>query len=124
MYALIMYLGEEIQDGKIILRKNDTAILKVTLYDFDGTPWQSGYTADLIVTRSEVDDPLITLTAQPDPSDDNVFYYILDTITSEPGNYEAWVEASGTYYNSATPLTTSPLIDLSSFKVFKIEVLV
>lgn len=131
MYEISFYLNQ-IPDGHITMRVDDVGMLKASLYDADGEafvndPGYSAYTAVLIVRRSDSNATNeITITPETDgDADDNYFYFSLEDINYEPGNYEAHVVLlySGEDMD-ATPIGPTTPIDLVvSFELFTIEVL-
>jgi len=119
MYELSMTLNEPVEEI-ILLQEGDTPILEVTLYDWDGTEWDAGYDAWLIVGRSGDDIDEWEIEDSPEvPAVEHVFLFKLDEITFTKGNYSAFVHVHVTA--EATPLATPD--DASySFKAFRIEV--
>lgn len=118
-YEIEMTLNEPVEEI-ILLQVGDAPILEVTLFDYDGTDWDSSYDATLIVGRSgdDIDEWEIADSADV-PAVDNVFLFKLETITYTKGNYSAYVFVAKS--NEATPLATPDDVDYS-FKAFKIEV--
>lgn len=119
MYEIEMTLNEPVEEI-ILLHVGDAPILEVTLYDWDGTAWDSGYDAFLMVGLSGADiDEWQIDESDCVPFAENVFCFQLEAITFTTGNYTAIVHVHVS--NEATPLATPD--DASySFKAFQIEV--
>ena len=120
MYELVMTLNEPVEEI-LTLQQGDSPVLKVTLFDWDGSAWDAGYDAFLIVGRNAVDDGEWDI-AESDgvPFAENVFYFELDEITNTIGNYVARVYVHVTA--EATPLATPE--DLAySFLPFQMKVI-
>ena len=120
MYELVMTLNEPVEDI-LTLQQGDSPVLQVTLYDWDGSAWDDGYTATLIVGRNAVDGTEWDIAESACvPFVENVFCFELDEITNTIGNYVARVHVHIT--DEATPLATPE--DLAySFLSFKMEVI-
>ncbi len=120
MYELVMTLNEPVEEI-LTLQQGDSPVLKVTLYDWDGSAWDDGYTATLIVGRNAVDATEWDIAESAGvPFAENVFYFELDTITNTIGNYVARVHVH--ISDEATPLATPE--DLAySFLPFQMEVI-
>ncbi len=119
MYELSMTLNEPIEDI-IILQQGDVPVLQVTLFDWDGTAWDEGYDAYLVIGRSKTDptewefDDQVAMVPV-----DNVFYFQLENICDTRGIY--WAHVHVVNADEATPLATPEDVEYS-FLFFKIEV--
>lgn len=130
MYQMTFYLNQ-VPDGHITMRVDDVPALKATLYDADGTefaaPDYTGMSANLIIRRSDedsTDDIIIAVEADGDVTD-NIWFFNLEDVNFEPGNYEGHIELTCTYEDAdATPIgPTTPLDEVYTFELFQIEVL-
>lgn len=123
MYEITCTLNQ-VPDAHLILRVDDTPMLKVTLLDANGRAIKDGFEAWLLVRRNDSDEAgeiQILCIAEVTPYDDNVFYFYLEDITFEPGNYEAHIVIEDTTFGSVP--TVSPEYEIYSFESFPIEVL-
>ena len=113
-----MTLGEPIEDI-LTLQQGDKPLLEATLYDYDGTAWDEGYTATFIVGRSESDTDEWVLSSIVGVSpEDNVFYFNLEDITYTRGIYQGYV-----LVENATETTPVSDVVKYSFKPVRIEVI-
>jgi len=123
MYEITCTLGQ-VPDAHLILRVGDTPVLKVTLLDANGTAYEDGFEAWLVVRRNDSDEAgeiEIDCVIEVSPFDDNVYWFYLDDITFEAGNYEAHIVIEDTTFGTVP--TISPEYEIYSFESFKIEVL-
>ena len=112
-----MTLGEPKEDP-VLVYVDDTPFIGISLYDYDGTTWDEGYTATLVVGRSKTDPDTWNISEGiGTPVADNRFYFSLDSITHTKGIYHAYVYV--TNITETTPLTDSVSY---SFKIFTIKV--
>ena len=109
MYEIPMTLNEPIE-RVLTLQQGDSPVLKVTLYDDDGTAWDEGYDATLVIGRStqDVDEWNIADSAGLVVAD-NVFYFNLEEITYTRGLYSAYVYVENA--TETTPLATPDDVD-------------
>ena len=130
MYKMDFYLNQ-VPDGHITIRVDDVATLRAVLYDADGAEFAApDYTAMstvLIVRRSDensTDEISIAAEADGDATD-NIWFFDLEDVNFEPGNYEAHIVLTCTYEDTdATPIgPLTPLDEVFSFELFEIEVL-
>lgn len=120
MYEIAMTLNEPIEEV-ITVQTGDVPLLQVTLYDMDGTAWDDGYDATLIVGRSYEDPDQWEIADSPEvPAVENVFLFNLMEITYSRGTYWAFVHLH--INDEATPLAT-PEDASYSFKWIRIEVI-
>lgn len=107
-YELEITLNEPNDAVKLELRVGDSPLLKLTVFDYDGTAWPDGYTASLKIGRSNRDINIWTITANPG-SPDNVFYFQLEAITYTIGDYDAILYLIAP--SAATPNIDDPIYD-------------
>jgi hypothetical protein len=118
-YKLDCYLNQ-IPDGEINLSVDDIAVLEITAYDVVGNDWESGWTATLYVRRndrSSVDQWEIDELVELSPQGDNVYYFNLEDLNFERGDYEAHLVLEGSWdMDIMTPV--SSVYSFESFKIY------
>lgn len=120
MYEISMTLNEPIEEV-LVLQQGDSPILETTLFDWDGTAWDTGYDATLIIGRSTTDPDEWSIGSSVGVSPaDNVFYFNLEEITYTRGIYWGYVFVNND--TETTPLTTPDDVEYS-FRIFEIEVM-
>jgi hypothetical protein len=123
MYEISCILNQ-IPDANLQVRVGDTPVLKVTLYDTDGTAFDAGFEARLVVRRNDSDaagEISIDNITETTPFGDNIYYFYLNDITFEPGNYECHIVVEDTTFGTVPAI--SPDYEIYSFESFSIEVL-
>jgi hypothetical protein len=126
----------QVPDGSLTIRVDDIQMLKAELYDDAGDAiMASDYTAmdaSLIVRRTDEDatDDIVIAAETDAVVTDNIWFFSLEDLNYEPGNYEAHIVLEGAYEDlDGTPISTTsigpttPLDLVLSFELFNIEVL-
>jgi len=117
---IIIYEGE-LPDGEVVIHVGDNPILELEVFDSEGVEWESGYEAYLVVRRCEessLGEIVIDELAETTPYGDNNYFFELEDVSFEEGDYEAFLLLEGDYdYALTTPVST-----IYSFEPFKINV--
>lgn len=87
-YELDITLNEPNDAVKLELRQGDSPLLRLTVFDYDGTAWANGYTATLKIGRANRE-PNIWEIGGIEGNGDNDWYFNLEVITSTIGDYDA-----------------------------------
>lgn len=107
MYKLNVTLNEP-NEEKLIVRQYDSPLLKLTVFNHDGTAWPAGYDAILRVGRVNRDLTIWEI-AGLIGDDDNEWYFQLEAVTWVLGDYDMIL-----YLNhpaDATPEAATPIYE-------------
>lgn len=104
MYQLSITLNEP-NEELLILRQGDEPLLKLTVYDHDGSDWPDGYDAVLYVSRSNRDPDMWTITGIAG-DDDNEWFFPLEDVTYTIGDYDMILELTHDA-DETTPVCTA-----------------
>lgn len=107
MYKLDITLNEPNDAETLELRVGDSPLLKVTVYDHDGTDWPDGYTATMEIGRSNRDPDIWTLTGTPG-DDDNEWFFLLADICYTIGDYDMILKLT---HPADADVETTPIYD-------------